>query len=183
MDFNVIITYEPGEDNSNWVFSQLNSCVGASYIVAKVRSSVILLSVQDPYSFWHSIKICLQGKDTPIHRVIPIDVVVDPLLNKVVKIATEYALRRIPENETYRVTLHGRLYTVDERGRLVKVPSLDAVRAIAQDINRKVNLKNPQWVVYVRSLSVQRWRTVVAISVARAFVFKNIRFNEVGYPI
>ncbi|MEM3980006.1 MAG: THUMP domain-containing protein, partial [Ignisphaera sp.] len=128
-------------------------------------------------------KICLQGKDTPIHRVIPIDVVVDPLLNKVVKIATEYALRRIPENETYRVTLHGRLYTVDERGRLVKVPSLDAVRAIAQDINRKVNLKNPQWVVYVRSLSVQRWRTVVAISVARAFVFKNIRFNEVGYPI
>ncbi|MEM4789089.1 MAG: THUMP domain-containing protein [Ignisphaera sp.] len=183
MDFNVIITYEPGEDNSNWVFSQLNSCVGASYIVAKVRSSVILLSVQDPYSFWHSIKICLQSKDTPIHRVIPIDVVVDPLLNKVVKIATEYALRRIPENETYRVTLHGRLYTVDERGRLVKVPSLDAVRAIAQDINRKVNLKNPQWVVYVRSLSVQRWRTVVAISVARAFVFKNIRFNEVGYPI
>ncbi|MEM1526096.1 MAG: THUMP domain-containing protein [Ignisphaera sp.] len=183
MGFNIIITYEPGEDNSSWVFSQIDSCVGASYVVARVRSSIILLNVQDPYSFWRNMKLCLQGKDTPIHRIIPVDAVVDPLLEKVAKIATEYALRRIPGNETYRVTLHGRLYAVNERGRLVKVSSQDAVRVIAQDIDRKVNLKNPQWVVYVRCLPMRRWQTVAIVSVARAFVFKNIRINEVGDPI
>jgi tRNA acetyltransferase TAN1 len=183
MEFNIVITYEPGEDNSDWVFSQINSCVGSSYIIVKVRSSIILLNVQNPYSFWHNIKVCLQGKDTPIHRVIPVDVVTDPLLDRVAKIATEYALKRIPENETYRVTLHGHLYTVNERGRLIKVHSIDAVKTIAENINRKVSLKNPQWVVYVRSIPVRRWQIVATISVARAFVFKNIRIKEIGEPI
>lgn len=183
MDFNVIITYEPGEDHSNWVFSQINSCVGSSYIVVKVRNSMILLNVQNPYTFWQNMKKCLQGKDTPVHRIIPVDVVVEPLLNKVVKEATEYALKRIPGNETYRVTLHGHLYTVDERGRLVKVRSIEAVKAIAQDIDRKVDLKNPQWVVYIRTVSLGRWRIVATVSVARAFVFKNIRIGDLGEPI
>uniref|UniRef100_A0A7C2VM22 Uncharacterized protein n=1 Tax=Ignisphaera aggregans TaxID=334771 RepID=A0A7C2VM22_9CREN len=183
MEFNVIITYEPGEDHSNWVFSQLNSCVGASYIVAKVRSSIILLSVQDPYSFWYNVKQCLQGRDTPIHRVIPVDAVTEPLLEKVAPIARNYALNRIPENETFRITLQGRLYSVNERGRLVKVPSIEAIRTIAEPISRKVDLKNPQWVVYIRSVPASRWLTVATVSVARAFVFKNIRVNEIGDPL
>lgn len=183
MEFNVVITYEPGEDNSNWVFSQINNCLGSSYVIVKVRSSMILLSVQNPYSFWQNLKKCLQGEDTPIHRVIPVDAVVDPLLDKVAKVATEYALKRIPENETFRVTLHGNLYTINDIGRLVKVHSVDAVKAIAQDINRKVDLKNPQWVVYVRSVPVSRWHIVAIVSVARSFVFKNIRVSEIGEPI
>lgn len=183
MEFNVVITYEPGEENSNWVFSQINSCVGSSYIVVKVRSSIILLNVQNPYTFWYNLKLCLQGKDTPIHRIIPVDAVVDPLLDRVVKVATEYALRRIPENETYRVTLHGHLYSINESGRLTKVHSIDAVKAIAENIYRKVSLKSPQWVVYVRIIPVRRWQIVATVSVARAFVFKNVRVGEVGEPI
>lgn len=183
MDFNIMITYEPGLDNSNWVFSQINSCIGTSYVIVKVKSSIILLNVQDPYVFWQEIKRCLQGKDTPIHRVIPVDKVTEPLIDSVAKIAKDYALHRIPESETYRITLHGNLYTVNEYGRLVKIHSIDAVRYIAQYINRRVNLKNPQWVVYVRSLSVKRWQTIAIVSVARAFVFKNIRIGEMGPPI
>lgn len=183
MDFNIMITYEPGVDNSTWVFSQINSCVGASYIIAKIKSSIILLGVQDPYAFWYNMKKCLYNRDTPIHRIIPVDQIVEPLVDRVAKIAKEYALKRIPENETYRITLHGHLYNIDERGRLARVHSIDAVRYIAQYINRKVSLKEPQWIVYIRNLSVRRWQTVAIVSVARAFVFKNIRAKDIGYPL
>lgn len=183
MEFNLVITYEPGMNNSEWIFSQLNSCIGTSYVVAKVRSSIILLGVQDPYNFWYNLRICLEGKDTPIHRIIPVDEVVDPIVDKVAAIAKEYAFKRIPSDATYRVTLHGYLYTVNEKGRLVKLHSIDAIRIIAQDIDRKVDLKNPQWVVYVRSIAVRRWQRVAALSVARSHVFKNIRLSEIQKPI
>lgn len=183
MDFNIMITYEPGINNSAWVFSQIDNCIGTSYIVARVRSSIILLSVNDPFGFWHNLKLCLQDKDTPIHRVIPIDRVIEPLLDKVARISEEYALKRISVNETYRITLHGHLYTVNEEGRLVRVHSADAIKTIAQNIDRKVDLKNPQWVVYIRSFAARRWQIVAIVSVARAYVFKNIRVKEIGYPL
>lgn len=183
MSFNVLITYEPGEGNSDWVFSQINSCIGTSYVVTRVKNSIILLSVQDPYSFWRNMKICLQGRDTPIHRVIPVDSIVDPILDKVAKIATKYALERIPEDNTFRVTIHGHLYALDERGRLVKVHSIEAIKAIAEHIERKVDLKNPQWVVYIRGVPVRRWHMVAIVSVARSYVFKNIRVGEAGPPL
>ncbi|MEM1683654.1 MAG: hypothetical protein QXG46_05250 [Ignisphaera sp.] len=183
MKFNVVITYEPGINNSDWVFSQLNSCIGTSYVVAKVRSSIILLNVQDPYTFWYNLRVCIDGKETPIHRIIPVDEVVDPIVDKVAAIAREYALKRIPIDATFRITLHGHLYTVDERGRLVKMHSIDAIRIIAQDIDRKVDLKNPQWVIYIRSISIRRWQKVAILSVARSCVFKNIRVAEIQNPI
>ena len=183
MSFNVIITLEPSRENVDWAFSQINSCVGSSYVVTRVRSSLILLSVAEPYKFWFEIKKCLQGKDTPIHRVIPVDEVVDPIINKVAERARLYALSRIPVNATYRITLHGKLYTIDDKGKLVKMHSIDAIKFIAKGIDRKVNLENPDWVVYIRTVAVRRWQIVAAISVAKAIVFKNIRVGEATNPL
>jgi len=182
MSFNLIITYEPGRENAEWVFSQLNSCIGASYVVVKVRPSLILLKVDDPYEVWYRIKRELYNKDTAIHRVIPVDEVLDPLVDRVARKAREYAEKRIPRDATYRVTLHGKLFKVDERGRLVKEHSDAAVRKIAEGIDRKVDLRNPQWVIYVRTVPVGKWFLVATLSVAKAIVFKNIRVGEPEPP-
>ncbi|MDK6029318.1 hypothetical protein QPL79_08080 [Ignisphaera sp. 4213-co] len=183
MSFNVIITLDPNRENINWAFSQINSCIGTSYIIAKVRSSLILLSVSEPYRFWFEVKKCLQGKDTPIHRVIPVDEVVDPIITKVIEKARNYALARIPVNASYRITLHGKIYAIDERGKLVKMHTIDAVKAIAEGIDRKVDLENPEWVVYIRTVPLKRWHIVATISVAKAIVFKNIRIGEPIDPL
>jgi len=183
MSFNVVLTLEPSKENIDWAFSQINSCVGTSYIVVKVRSSLILLSVENPYKFWFEMKKCLYGKDTPLHRVIPVDAVVEPILEKVAEKAWELAQLRIPEGASYRVTLHGKLFTVDEKGRLVRIHSMDAVKYIAENIRRKVNLDNPDWVVYIRTVNVKRWQLVAVVSVAKSIVFKNIRVGEPADPL
>jgi len=183
MSLNLILTLEPGRENIEWAFSQLNECIGPTYIVVKVRQSLILLKVNNPYDVWTSLKKCLNNKSTPIHRVIPVDEIVDPIANKVAERAAYYANMRIPENATYRVTLHGKLYHLDEKKRLVKLHSIDAVRMIADKINRRVNLKNPDWVVYVRSIPIGRWQLVAALSVARADVFKNIKVSSIVNPL
>ncbi len=182
MSFNLIITCESGRENIDWAFSQINNCIGTSYVVARIRSSLILLAVTNPYEVWYNLKKCLYNKDTPIQRVIPVDETIDPILNKVSNKAQEYALSRIPKDATYRVTLHGKLYSIDNNGRLTKVSSIDAVRAIAEGIDRKVDLKNPDWVVYIRVVPYRRWNYVAAISVAKAIVFKNIRIGEAVEP-
>ena len=183
MEFNMIITYEPGRENTEWVFQQLNSCIGSTYVVVKVRPSLILLKVSNPYETWLRIKECLYGRDTAIHRVIPVDEVVDPLVDKIAKKVREYVERRVPKEATFRITLHGKLYKVDERGRLVREHSLDAIRAIAQGIDRKVDLENPQWTVYIRTVPVHKWFIVATLSVAKSHVFKNIRVGKPEPPL
>ena len=183
MNFNIVITCEPGRENIDWAFSQINECIGSSYIVVKVRSSLILLNVADPYSAWYGLKTCLYGKDTPIHRVIPVDAVVEPIIDKIVQEVQKYALARIPQNSTFRITLHGKVYTINEKGRLVKISSMDAIKIIAEGINRKVDLENPDWVIYIRSVPIRRWNVLTAISVAKAIVFKNIRIGEPEHPL
>ncbi len=183
MSFNIIITYEPGRENLDWVFSQINECIGTSYVVTRVKPSMILLSVERPYEVWKKLKQCLYNKDTAIHRVIPVDEVVDPLVERIAKKASEYALQRIPQSATYRITLHGKLYTVDKNGRLVRMHTIDAIRVIAEGIPRKVNLKNPEWVVYIRTVPVGRWFVVAALSVAKSIVFKNVRIGEPQDPL
>jgi len=183
MSFNLIITCEPGRENIDWVFSQINSCIGTSYVIVRIRSSLILLAVSNPYEVWYNLKKCLYNKDTPIQRVIPVDEIVDPILDRVSRKAQEYALNRIPKDATYRVTLHGRLYSIDSNGRLVKISSMDAIKVIAEGIDRKVNLKNPDWVVYIRVVPYRRWSYVAAIGVAKAIVYKNIRVGEAVEPL
>ncbi len=183
MSFNLIVTFEPGRDNLDWAFSQINECIGTTYVVVRVRPSLMLLRVDDPYRVWKKLKECLCCRDTPIHRVVPVDEVVDPLVDKVAKKAQQYALKRIPENATYRITLHGKLYTVDSSGRLTQMHSLDAIRIIASGIPRKVNLSNPDWTIYIRTVPVGRWFVVAALSVAKSIVFKNIRYGAPEDPL
>ncbi len=183
LNFNMIITCEPGRENLDWAFSQINNCIGTSYIVIKVRSSLILINVEDPYSTWYKLKTCLYGKDTPIHRVIPVDSVVEPIINRIVQEVHRFALTRIPQDSSFRITLHGKIFTINEKGRLTKISSIEAIKIVAEGINRRVDLENPDWVIYIRSVPIKRWSVLTAISVAKSIVFKNIRVGEPTIPL
>jgi len=161
----------------------VRDCIGSDFVLVTSRQSLMLLKVWDPYDAWLRMKRCLLDMDTPIHRVIPVDEVLDPLVKKVAEKAWQLAEHRIPSDASYRVTLHGHLYDVDDRGRLAQMHTIDAIRVIAEGIKRRVDLENPRWTVYVRVVPVRRWFVVAALSVARSYVFKNVRVRELGDPL
>jgi len=160
MSFNIMITHEPGLENYRFILAKLRSS-GLNHVVVDKGPSVILLRVDDPYSFVSRFKE-VAGEIQVVYRVIPIDVVTDPYVEVVAEKARELALERIPSDKTYRVTLHGRLYWLETR---LPAHTMDAVRVIAEKIDRTVSLTHPDYVVYVRSVKLYHRRRYATITV------------------
>ncbi|MEM4953495.1 MAG: hypothetical protein QXR51_05255, partial [Desulfurococcaceae archaeon] len=97
-----------------------------------------------------------------IYRVIPVDLVVDPYVETVAEKARELAELKIPVDKTFRITLHGRLYWSETR---LPAHTMDAVRVIANGINRTVSLTKPDYVVYIRSIKLYHRRRYATITV------------------
>ena len=81
-----------------------------------------------PYEFRYSL------------RIIPIDRVVRTDLNEIQRVATELALSKIKETESFRVTVEKRF---------TETPSRDIIEAAATNIERQVNLNNPDKIVLI----------------------------------
>ncbi|WP_448579367.1 hypothetical protein [Thermosphaera sp.] len=160
MSFNLMITHEPGLDNYRFVIGSLRSLI-RDYQVVDKGPCVILIKVPDPYQAIEDLRSLV--KEAPmVYRVIPIDMVVDPYVEEVAEKAGKLALTRIPSDKTYRVTLHGRLYWRDTR---MPAHSMDAIRVIAERIDRQVSLSHPDYVVYVRSVKLYHRRRYATITV------------------
>jgi tRNA(Ser,Leu) C12 N-acetylase TAN1 len=82
---------------------------------------------------------------------------------------------RIPQNESFRITLQGHLMVVDPEGRRKVMHSIDSIREIAKYVDRPVNLENPDWVVYVKVVRVLRGRRVAAVSLLKPTELINLR--------
>jgi tRNA acetyltransferase TAN1 len=80
-----------------------------------------------PYEFRYALRII------PVERVVPTD------LDEVKRVAEELAAN-IGENETFRVTVEKRFTSVHSR---------DFIEAAAADIDRKVDLKNPDKILLI----------------------------------
>jgi len=80
-----------------------------------------------PYEFRYSLRII------PIQEVVQTDL--DEIGEKVAQLAVE-----IRENDSFRITVEKRHSDISRR---------DLVEAVAKDIHRKVNLKNPQKIVLI----------------------------------
>jgi tRNA acetyltransferase TAN1 len=72
-------------------------------------------------------------------RILPIEKVTGAEIN-IIRQFTRKISKRIPPSQTFRIT-------VEKRHSSMK--SIDLIRAIASDIERKVNLANPDWIVLV----------------------------------
>jgi tRNA acetyltransferase TAN1 len=72
-------------------------------------------------------------------RILPIEKVTKAEVD-IIRKSTRKISKRIPPSQTFRIT-------VEKRHNSMK--STDLIRAIASDIERKVNLSNPDWIVLV----------------------------------
>lgn len=172
--FNLIITHEPGPYNYRYILSVLRDIIG-DFRVVDSTYSVMLLRVDDPYGIVREL-----GKHRDklgvVYRVIPVDEVLDPYVEVVAERAAKLANERIPLDKTYRVSLRGRLYWRETR---LPASSIDAIRVIAEKINRKVSLENPDYVVYIRSVKFYYRKRVAALTVTET---SNILSLKSGKP-
>jgi tRNA acetyltransferase TAN1 len=119
------------------------------------------LRVDDPYSAINQFREHV--KEIPvIYRVIPVDLVVDPYVEIVAEKARELAEQKIPVDKTFRVTLHGRLYWAETR---LPAHTMDAIKVIANGINRQVSLTHPDYIVYIRSIKLYHRKRYATITV------------------
>ncbi len=158
--FNLMITHEPGPENYRYILSILRDYLG-DYQLVDAGTAVILLRVDDPYEAVHRLAEN-RDKIQIIYRVIPIDHVTDPYVEVVAEEAARLAEEKIPRNKTYRVSLKGRLYWKETR---MPAHSMDAIRVIAEKIDRMVSLTHPDYVVYIRSVRLYHRRRVATITV------------------
>jgi tRNA acetyltransferase TAN1 len=160
MSFNIIITHEQGLDNYRFVMSRLRR-IGFDYVVVDKGPSIILLRVEDPYRAIEQLKESI--REVPVvYRVIPIDLVVDPYVEVVAEKAKFLAEQKIPVDKTFRVTLHGRLYWAETK---LPAHTMDAIKVIAEGVNRQVSLTHPDYVIYVRSIKLYHRRRYATITV------------------
>ncbi|MEM1768734.1 MAG: THUMP domain-containing protein [Desulfurococcaceae archaeon] len=159
--FDLIITHEPGIYNYRYVISLLREIIG-DFIVVDSGFSVILLKTGDPYSVVEKIRSFSSFKHGVIYRVIPVDIVLNPYVEEIAVNAKELASIKIPVDKSFRVTLNGRLYWRETR---LPARTYDAVRVIAEHIDRRVDLENPDYVVYVRSIKFYHSRRLAALTV------------------
>jgi tRNA acetyltransferase TAN1 len=99
--------------------SSLNPCD----IIEKFRA----LLQERPYEFRYALRII------PIEKVVPTDI------DKIKSVATELAAN-IRENETFRVTVEKRFTSIHTR---------ELIEAVATNIERKVNLENPDKILLI----------------------------------
>jgi len=158
--FNIIVTHEQGLDNYRFVLSRIRSA-GVNYVLVDKAPSIILLRVEDPYEFVKALRDHVSNIQV-LYRVIPVDAVVNPYVEEVAVKAAELAESKIPLDKTFRVTLHGRLYWAETR---MPAHTMDAIRVIAEKIDRPVSLKKPDYVVYVRSIKLYHRRRYATITV------------------
>lgn len=85
-------------------------------------------------------------------RILPIEKVTKAEID-VIRRCTREISERIPPSQTFRIT-------VEKRHNSIK--SIDLIQAIASDIERKVNLSNPDWIVLVEVI-----QNVVGLSVIK----------------
>lgn len=167
-EFNLIVIHEPGIENYERVRNYIKQLLGNRVIYVYSYQSVVLYKCLDePRTCAEVIKERATEVGIPLIKVIPVDAVVRAEVGSVRTAMRELAAR-IPPNETFRITLQGHLNKEDQ-GLVIELSSSEAIREIASEIDRPVNLSNPDWVVYVR---------VIRIGLAKAASISLLRPQE-----
>ena len=167
LEFNLIVIHEPGIDNYRWALNQVRQFLGNELVYVSSYQSVILFKVDgDPHEAASKLRESLKDAATPIIRVVPVDYVTDPFIDEVAEVVKELA-QKIPEGETFRITLEGHLLAVREDNTKVRMHTIDAIRELAEYVDRPVDLTNPSWIIYIRVVKYMRIRRKAAISLVR----------------
>lgn len=171
-DFNLIIVHEPGVENYGRIRNYVKQVLGDKVVYVYSYQSVILYKCfEDPHVCAEAIKRNVTGTGVPLIKAIPVDAVVNADVDSV-RGAVKGLTAKMQPNETFRITLQGHLYKLEE-GYAIRLSSSDAVKEIAKEVDRPVNLTNPNWVIYVRVLKIGL-AEVAAVSLLKPYELERV---------
>ncbi len=153
--FNMIVTHIPGYPMRRETIMQLRWILDRVDVLGYEHNK-LYLRVTDPREAVDQIRNNIPEK-TPILKVVPVDAVVEPSLEHVIN-KVQDLVGKTPEG-TIAVKVDGYL---EHKGRLMHRP--EAASEIGAALNRRVNLRNPDVLVYIK-VTRYRGRYVAAIYV------------------
>jgi len=151
-EFNVTVACWRGREHK--AEAELRSYWGRDFYVVRKQPSYLVIKYKgDPFEAVGKLKELVDPRYTVLLKAIPYDYSVPADIEEVVK-AVEKAAKKIPEGEPYRITLEGPLFELQGE-EWVELSREEAIRRIAEVVNRPVDLENYKWVVYVKSLPLR----------------------------
>lgn len=121
--------------------------------ITEVKGLLIAETALDPFAVIEGLKKLVAEEPWRVRyvlRVIPVEVVVPAELDDIKKAAKELAARI--EKDTFRITVEKRHSPLE---------SIDVIKAVAGEIDSKVDLENPRWMVLVEILGGQAGLSVI----------------------
>ncbi|MCX8196536.1 MAG: THUMP domain-containing protein [Acidilobaceae archaeon] len=154
--FNVIISHLPGLDARQRVATFMRQTVGYFYIAGYVSNNLVLGKVRDPLAAAEALLSRLSPQ-SPILRFIPVLEITGTRLSEVRPVVLELLSRR---PGSFAIRLDGHLE--DEEGR--PMSRRDAIVALAEGVERKVDLERPEVLVYVKVVKFRgRWVSAIYV--------------------
>jgi tRNA acetyltransferase TAN1 len=164
MLFNLIVTNYPGYDNYVLAKTQLQQALENIQIIDS-RQSLMLILVDDPYRSIEIIREKIRG-ETPLLRVIPVDAITDVYVDRVAKAVKEVFSSKVPKDNTFKVEIDGRLF-MSKEGEVIPLHTMEAIEQIASLIDNPVNVRNPDYLVYIKTLRLYRVTELATITVCK----------------
>jgi tRNA acetyltransferase TAN1 len=149
-DFNLLATTMRGNERPmcNELLYMLKEELGdvqAQTAKTKIRGLIVGKTSLDPVEVVGKFRNILTERPYEFRyalRIVPIQIVVLTDLSEIKKSAQELA-SKIGENQSFRVTVEKRF---------TEFHSKDIIEAAAGDLNRRVDLKNPDWILQIEIL-------------------------------
>ncbi len=149
-DFNLLATTMRGNERPmcNELLYLLKEALGdvqAQTAKTKIRGLIVGKTSLDPVEVVEKFRSILIERPYEFRyalRIVPVQMVVQTDLLEIKKLAQDMA-SRIAENQTFRVTVEKRF---------TELHSKDIIEAVAGDLNRRVDLKNPDWILLIEVL-------------------------------
>ncbi|MCL1978147.1 MAG: THUMP domain-containing protein [Candidatus Bathyarchaeota archaeon] len=146
-DFNLLASTARGNERAmvNEILFLLKNHLGDQEAVAVktgVRGIIVAKTSLNPYEVVEKFHSLLSERPYEFRfalRIMPIERVVPTDLESIKQVAFELA-SRIGENETYRITIEKRFTTLH---------STDIISAVATEIQRKADMKNPNKILLI----------------------------------
>ena len=149
-DFNLLATTMRGNERAMcnellYILKEELGDVQAQTAKTKIRGLIVAKTSLDPVEAVGKFRYILTERPYEFRyalRIVPIQMVVHTDLSEIKKSTQEMA-SKIGENQSFRVTVEKRF---------TELHSKDIIEAAAGDLNRRVDLKNPDWILQIEVL-------------------------------
>ncbi len=129
----------------NYLLKELVGDIGPSVAKTGIRGLVVAKTTLDPFDVVEKLRSILQERPYELRyalRIMPIERVLPTNMDEIKKAATELS-EKIGEKEKFRITVEKRFTNLHAR---------DLVVAVAEGIERKVDLENPDKILLIEIL-------------------------------